>query len=826
MTGLWHDAKYGLRQLRRSPGFAGVAILTLALAIGANTAVFSLVYAVLLRPLGFPHADRLVTPLWSYGGATGVQSNVDEPTFRFWRENSRVFSSMAAYSGAGFNLSGAGVPERVSAQYVSSSFFPTLAFQPAIGRNFTPAENRGSGAPVAILSYALWQRQFAGDSAALGKTISLDGVPYAVIGILPASFQPIEQASVYVPLVRAPGPMLAGSNLEVVARLKPGISLSQAQASMQLVAKDYERTHPARKYPPEFGIALMPLSRFLGMGARNYLLLLFGAVGLVLLVACANVAGLLIARAAGRGGEIALRHTLGASRGRLARQLVTESLVLAVLGAAAGVPVAYAGLALLVRLVPSAGTSNPFLAQLSGEIMMHRSGIAINGWSLAFALGAGFLTAILFGLLPAWQSVGRDVHRAIKEAGLRSTAAASRARLRRGLVVAEMALAMILLAGALLLARTFSNLLSVGPGFDASHLLTVQLWMGGSRYKTSPALAGFYHSLTTRVDRLAGVRGAAVVSAGMPLGIGGNMPVTIESVPGIHSVDFRAICDCYLKTLGEPVLAGRAFNDSDTAGAAPVAVVNRAFARRYFGNRNPLGLHVTIGIPQMGAAFMDPPREIVGVVGDVKSQLDSPAVPTVFVPNAQANYATLSIFDAYGPTTLLVRTSGDPLRVAEPVRRAVAALDSSVPVGRIETMDQVRSASVGVERFLLTLMGIFAALALTLTAIGIYGVLSYAVAQRTGEIGVRMALGARPSHILRMVAGEAALLTVVALALGLAGALASTRLLGSLLFGVRASDPASLMLTAAVLAIVAMIACAVPAWRAMRVDPIAALHYE
>ncbi len=825
MTGLWHDARYGLRQLRRSPGFAVVAILTLALGIGANTAVFSLIYGVLLRPLAFPHASQLVTPAWNYGGANGIQSNVDESTFRFWRENSRVFSSIAAYSGGGFNLAGAGTPERVSAQYVASAFFPTLGVEPALGRNFTVAENQGSGAPVAILSHALWERQFAGDPEALGKTISLDGAPYTVIGILPASYQPIEQGDVYVPLMRA-GPMLGGQNLEVVARVKPGISAVRAQAAMQLVAEAYERTNPQRKYPPQFGITLLPLSRYLGMGARSYLLLLFGAVGLVLLVACANVAGLLVARGAGRSGEIALRHTLGATRGRLARQLVTESAILALVGAAVGVPVAYAGLRLLMRLVPSAGTSNPFLAQLSGEILMHRSGIGINGWSLAFALGAGFLTAILFGLLPAWQSVGRDVHRAIKEAGLRSTAAASRARLRRGLVVAEMALAMILLAGALLLARTFSNLLSVGPGFDASHLLTVQLWMGGSRYKTSAALAGFYHSLTMRVDRLAGVRGAAVVSAGMPLEIGGNMPVKIESVSGIHSVDFRAVCDCYLRTLGEPVLAGRGFKDSDTAGAAPVAIVNRAFARRYFGARNPLGLHVTIGMKQLGPAFQDPPREIVGVVGDVKSQLDAPAAPAVFVPIAQANYATVSLFDAYGPTILLVRTAGDPLRAAEPVRRVVAALDSSVPVGKIETMDQVRATSVGVERFLLTLMGVFAGLALALTAVGIYGVLSYTVAQRTGEIGVRMALGARPSHILRMVVGETALLTIISLALGLAGALASTRLLGSLLFGVHATDPVSLVATAAVLAVVAMIACAVPAWHAMRVDPVTALHYE
>jgi predicted permease len=825
MNGFWQDVRYGLRKLRRSPGFTVLALLTLALGIGANTAVFSLVYGVLLRPLSYPHADRLVTPVWSEGTSGNIRANVSMHEFRFWRDHNSVFASLAAFTGGGFNLSGRGQAERVSAEYVSPSYFPTLGVRPAIGRNFLPQENQGPGRPVAILSYGLWATHFGSDANVLGKSILLDGEPYTVVGVMPASFQPIEQADLWIPIARASGPMASGYNQEVIGRLKPGLSLTQAQAGMQLVAKEYERASPGH-YPPDFGIRLIPLQTFLGMGAQSYLLLLFGAIGMVLLIACANVAGLLVARAAARSPEIALRQMLGATRGRLVRQLFVESVLLALGGAVVGVPVAYGGLRLLLGIVPATQAENPLIAQITGALHTRSAGIGINGWSLAFALGLGILTAILFGVLPAWHAATKDANETLKEGGFRSTAAASRSRLRSALVVGEMAVTVVLLAGALLLVRTFVNLLRVGPGFETDHLLTVQLWMNGSRYKTSQAVADFYHSLSTRIDRLPRVVASGVTSGGMPLTIGGNFPVQIPGVRRIHSADFRAVDPGYFRALGAPLLAGRWFTASDAAGATPVAIVNQRFARRYFGNGNPLGRHIVIGATFPDKAYVDPPREIVGVVGDVKSQLSLPAVSTMFVPEAQASYATVALFGSVFPSVLLVRTIGNPLRQAVPVRRLVASLDSAIPVGRIETMNQVRAASVGMERFMLVLMGIFAGLALLLSALGIYGVLSYTVAQRTPEIGLRMALGATPADVLRMVFGYAGRLAALGAALGLAGAYGLTRLMGSLLYGVRASDPVSFLVTAALLAVVALCACAVPAWRAMRVEPVVALRYE
>jgi putative ABC transport system permease protein len=562
------------------------------------------------------------------------------------------------------------------------------------------------------------------------------------------------------------------------------------------------------------------------MGAQSYLLLLFGAIGLVLLIACANVAGLMVARGAARNPEIALRLTLGASRGRLVRQLLTESVLLALGGAAAGIPVAYAGLNLLLGLLPASRASNPLLAQFFDSLSVHSSGIGINGWSLAFALVLGFLTAIVFGLLPAWQTVRKDANETLKEGAFRSTAAASRSRLRAALVITEMAVTVVLLAGALLLVRTFANLLRVGPGFETDHLLSAQLWTNGGRYQTSPALAEFYRSLTARVDQLPSVVSAGVTSIGMPLERGGNFSVKIDGVPDIQSADIRAVDPEYFHALGAPLVAGRSFAASDAAGSAPVAIVNRSFVRQYFGDANPLGRHMVIGATIPDKSFVDPPREIVGVVGDVKSQLSLPAEPTMFIPDSQASYATVELFGTIFPTVLLVRTTGDPLLAAEPVRRALASLDSTIPVGRIRSMDQVRAASLGIQRFMLALMGIFAALALLLSALGIYGVLSYTVAQRTPEIGLRMALGAGPTDVLGMVLGYAARLAALGIVIGAVGAYGLTRLVASLLYGVRANDPVSFVATAAVLAVVAIAACSVPTWRAMRVEPVVALRHE
>ncbi len=825
MSAFMQDVRYGLRKLLRSPGFTVLAVLTLALGIGANTAVFSLVYGVLLRPLSYPHADRLVTPVWSEGKSGGIRSSVNIQEFRFWRDNSRVFQSLAAYSSGGFNLSGAGEAERVVAQYVSADFFPTLGVDPALGRNFLPQEDQGPGQPVAILSYGLWATHFAANPDVLGKTVSLDGQPCTVIGVMPRSFQPVDQGDLWIPLARLSGPQAGGYNLGVVGRLKSGVSVGAAQAGMELVAREFERAHP-RRYPPGFGIRLIPLQTFLGMGAQSYLLLLFGAIGMVLLIACANVAGLLVARTAARGREIALRQTLGASRGRLVRQLLTESALLALAGAIVGIPVAYGGLNLLLGLLPTSQELNPLIAQFVDSLGARSTAIGINGWSLVFALVLGFATAIVFGLLPAWQAATKDSNEVLKEGAFRSTAAASHSRLRGALVVTEMAVTVVLLTGALLLVRTFVNLLRTGPGFDTGHVLSVQVWMNGSRYQTSPAVANFYRSLTARIDRLPDVVSAGVVSGGMPLETGGNFPVKIEGVNDIYSADIRAVDPGYFRALAVPLVAGRSFTASDAAGASPVAIVNRRFARKYFGNANPLGRHIVIGATIPDKAFVDPPREIVGVVGNVKSELSLPARPTMFVPDAQASYATMELFGSIFPAVLLVRTAGDPLRVAEPVRRALASLDPGIPVGRIRTMDQVRGASLGLERFMAALMGIFAVLALLLSALGIYGVLSYTVAQRTPEIGVRMALGARPADVLRMVLGYAGALAALGIAIGAAGAFALTRFAASLLYGVRPTDPVSFVATAAVLAVVALAACAVPAWRAMRVEPIMALRYE
>jgi putative ABC transport system permease protein len=822
MGGFWQDVRYGLRKLRRSPGFTIVAVLTLALGIGANTAIFSVVYGVLLRPLAYPHSERLVTPVWLN---RGVRGTISLPDFRFWRDNSRIFQSLAAYTSSGFNLSGVGQAERVTGEYVTADFFRTLGVHPLIGRDFMTSEDSGTGAPVTLLSYGLWQQRFAGSPDALGKTITLDSQPYTIIGVMPPNFVSLESADFWIPMARAPRPMTSGSNLSAVGRLKPGVTLAQARAEMDIVAQAYEHTYP-RNYPRGFSAGIIPLQSFLGSSARTNLLLLFGAIGLVLLIACANVAGLLVARSAGRSREIALRLTLGAGRGRLVRQLLVESAILALAGAAVALPLAYFGLRLLLLLTPAAHSSNVLLAQLVGSLLPGTARIGLNGWSIAFALGAGMVTALVFGLLPATGAVRQGVNAALKEGGTRSTAGASRARLRSALVVGEMALTMVLLAGALLLSRAFVHLLHVGAGFDTNHKLNVELWMAGSRYHTNAAMADFYRSLTRKVDNLPGVVNSGVIGNGAPFSFGGNFPMRIEGTTHLASVDLRVVDPGLFRALGVRLIAGREFGTADARNSAPVAIVNRAFVRQYFDKGNALGRHVMIGAGMHDKTYVDPAREIVGVVGNIKGLLIMPIQPTAYVPAAQANFATVQLFASYFPVDLIVHTAVDPLRLATPVRQALDSIDPAIPLGGIKTMDQMRSSSLSIERFMMMLMATFAGLALALSAMGIYGLLSYTVAQRTGEIGLRMAVGASPASIMRLVLGYAGRLAALGIGIGAAGAYGLTRLMGSLLFGVRATDPLSFAATAALLAIVVLVACALPAWRAMRVAPVVALRYE
>jgi putative ABC transport system permease protein len=803
----WADARYGARMLARSPAFTAVAVLTLALGIGANTAIFSVINAILLRTLPYPDADRLVF-------LTEWSEQVPEMSFsvanlKDVRDQSSVFESLVAYNGQNFILAGdGGEAERVSGRQVSSGLFATLRKQPILGRAFTADEDKPGAEGVALLAEGFWERRFGRDPSILGKRLVLTGEPFTVIGVMPkglhGSWKTID---VFTPLLRREdqlgGEERRGSHpgIYVVARLKPGITVERARSEVKAIAARLAEQHPnssARQ-----SMTLESLHQAYVGDLRPALMVLLGAVALVLLIACANVANLLLVRAAGRQKEIAVRRALGAERARLLRQLLTESLLLASLGGLVGVVLAYWGVRSLVASLPAN--------------VPRADEIRVDGVVLAFTAGLAIVTGLLFGIAPAWRVSSGDVQQSLREEG-RGTAGPAHHRVRNTLVVAEIALALILLVGAGLLVRSFVRVLAADAGFQADGVLTASMPVPSARYPDGASKAAFIGRL---MERLKAVPGVQAASGALPLLGGWQSSFMLEGRPEpppgqSPSADITRVTPDYFRTMGLRVVEGRVFTDQDTAEVTPVAVVDETFARTHFPGESVLGKRLRFGGRQTKDAKW---LEIVGMVGHVKNYgVDQPSRVEVYLPYYQDTVT--------GGLTLIVRTDQDPARLAPGLRAAVKALDPEVPVYAIRTLEDLVSDRTAQRRLAVTLITVFAAVALLLAAVGIYGVMSYAVAQRTQEIGIRMALGAEREHILRMVLRHGTLMALTGVALGLAGAFGLARLITSLLFQISATDPPTFSVVPLLLIAVAVLACYVPARRATRVDPLVALRYR
>ena len=806
MQTIFQDLRFGARMLLKKPGFTLVAVITLALGIGATTAIFTIVNSVLLRSLPYPDADRLVFVGQEYQQG-GVQGS-GEPKFMFWREHSQSFEAMACYSGYGGargNLAGNGEAEYVSGLRVSEDFFRVLGVNPLYGRTFTKEEDTFGNDRTMILTYGLWQRRFGADQSIIGKTVNFNDKALTVIGVMPAHFRFGTDVGLFVPM-QARLNANSDPNAEVVARLKPGVGLEQAKAELKMIADKYRAAFPRGVQDGE-SVGATPYQQLFTDGIERLLWILFGAVGFLLLIACANVANLQLTYAAGRRKEIAVRMANGASGGRIVRQLLTEGVLLAIVGGMAGVLLAVWGTDLLVAALPEGML--PSVAE-----------IKLDWRVLAFALCTAVATGLLFGLAPAWQARKVDVNSVLKESSGRGGSA--RGRLRGALVVTEIALSLVLLIGAGLLARTFANLMSVKPGFDPQNVLTCQVVLDGQRYGTTETAANYYRNGLERISRLPGVESAAVVNK-LPLDWQFNMPVVFPEKPdSIQSVQFRMISPDYFRVMKIPVRQGRAFTETDNAAGEPVAIVNEAFVRRFFDGQGAFSRQLSVG---RGAN--DPLRQVVGVVGDIKqSSLDSAEPAMVFIPIPQVPDGLMRVIRTFTPAHFTIRTTGDSFGVVAAVKSELASVDSTVAVSQILSMEQITARSVSQQRFNMILVGLFAGLGLLLAAVGIYGVVSYSVEQRTNEIGLRVALGAQAADVMKLILKHGVLLAVIGVGIGLVASLALTRLMNSFLFGVGATDPMTFAAIAALLVTVALLACWIPARRATKVDPMIALRCE
>ncbi|MCI0392626.1 MAG: ABC transporter permease [Acidobacteria bacterium] len=813
MQNLWQDLRYGARMLVKKPGFTVIAVLTLALGIGANTAIFSVVYAVLVRQLPYTEPERL-TLLWTKLDKIGLEQNwVSEPEVLDFREQSKLFESFGVLFGSSFVLTGSGEPEQLTGAQVSTNFFSLLGTKLKAGRDFAPEEEKPGAARVAILSHSFWQRRFGGEQSVIGSTINLSGGPAAVVGILPPGFAlmiPSEahvtaNIDVWIPYAEDYEKQERHSHgLTVIARMRRGVTLAQAQEEMNTIAA---RLYPLHYTLTGFEVKVVSLHGDIVKKLRLPLLVLLASVGFVLLIACANVANLVLARAAAREKELAVRAALGARRIRLIRQLLTESLMLALAGGVLGVALAVWGVDALLTLSPA---DLPRLEE-----------VGINLWVLTVTLALTALTGILFGLFPALRASKTNMTQSLKDGSRSVAGGGSSQRLRSALVVAEIALSLVLLISAGLMMRSFMRLTRVDPGFIAHNVLTMKMTLPRAKYKDGAATANFYRQLLEKIQALPGVQSAAAISH-LPLSNdywGGTMTfegVTANAERGnlaSFEVDQRAISPDYFKTMKTPLLAGRFFAPQDIGSGTPrFAIIDETLARRLWPNASPIGRRMTFGrFPEKPETWV----EIVGVVKHIRHhRLDADVREQVYYP---------ALFTGM---TLAISTASDPLSLVGAVRGAVQSLDRDQPVYRIRTMDELMVGALAPARFTLLLLMIFAGLAAALAMVGIYGVMSHAVAQRTNEIGVRMALGAQQRDVLRLVVGQGMKLALLGVAGGLMVALLLTRLMHDLLFGVSATDPLTFALIALLLALVALLACWIPARRATKVDPMIALRCE
>jgi putative ABC transport system permease protein len=798
------DLKFAIRMLAKSPGFTLIAVLTLALGIGANTAIFSVVNAVLLRPLPFKDASQLVRLRETYKLVGNV--SVSYPDFLDWRQQSHAFADMSVVNNVNFNLSGIAQPENIAGYAVSPNFLTLLGVSPILGRDLLPSEEKPGTAPVALLSYQLWQSHLGGDPAVIGRSITLDGRSFSIVGVLPATFRFLDTTDVIVPIGFFAADFTDRAqrgDTDVVGRLAPGVTLSQAALEMNTIAARLAQQYPQTNHG--FGAHLESLREAFTGDTRLAVLVLFGAVVFVLLIACVNVANLFLVRGAARAREIALRQAFGASRGRLIRQMLTESLVLAFCGGALGLILGAWGISGLGHLLPADS--------------MQMMGVRMDLSVLLFAAAMIALVTFAFGLIPALQATRPDVHETLKEGGRSATSTRGQHRLRGALAIAETALALVLLVGAGLMLKSLYHLIQVSPGFQPARVLYMEMDLRTDQYSKDPAILNFWQQVLDRVRVIPGVESAALGTVVPLTGNHRRSDITIEGLPipgpgEFPHPDRHTVSADYITTMGTPLLRGRNFSDADNETAPDVALINSTMARRFFTDGDAIGKRFLWGHPGKDEKWIT----IVGVVADTKLYgLDNPARLEVYSPYRQRPSADMN---------LVVRSAVDPASLTSAIRSAVAAIDKDQPIFDVHTMQQLVDDSISTRRLTLVLLGIFSALALILAAIGIYGVMAYTVALRTQEIGIRMALGAQQKDVLRLVLGQGARIAFFGVAIGLAAAAALGRLLSTLLFSVSASDPITFAAVAVLLISVALLACYIPARRAMRVDPLIALRHE
>jgi putative ABC transport system permease protein len=822
MNTLWQDVRYGARMLLKNPAITAIVIVALALGIGANTAIFSVVNAVLLRPLPFEEADRLV--FINETSKVMDEISISYPDFTDWRNQNHVFERVGVYNRNSYNLTGYGDAERILTAQMSADLFSALRVNAAIGRLFTNEEDKPGGAPVVVLSYGLWQRRFGGQSSILNQALTFNGKSYTVIGVMPEGFQIPSRVEMWVPVGQLSGDanwQQRGNHpgLYGVARLKPGVTLAQAQAEMTNIAANLEKQYQDSNAGT--GVKIQPLLEIFVSNVRRTLWVLFAAVGFVLLIACANIANLLLARASARQKEMAIRAAMGAGRWRIARQLLTESVLLALVGGTLGLLVARWGIQFILYISPNA--------------IPRAREIGLDWRVLAFTIGVAFLTGILFGLVPALQAGVVDVHETLKETGRGTT---GRHWLRSSLVVVEVATTLVLLIGAGLMIRSFYRLQKVDPGFSYQHLTSFTVSVPQKKYPNLEQREAFFKRLLENSRGLPGVEGTAAAS-GLPLGNNGwqtSFTVEGQPLPPRNQTPLMEAClvtPDYFRVMNIPLKRGRYFNDHDdrsflagkdlskldddqrTMAGVNSIIIDEEFARRYWPNEDAVGKRIRLG----GADPKAPVLTVLGVVGRVKMEglsQDSNRVQGYF------SFAQMP----FSGMTVITKAAADPNQLVASLRQQVKAIDPDQPIYNIRTMDEIRADSVAPERLNLTLLSLFAGIALVLAIVGIYGVMSYTVTQRTHEIGIRMAIGAQPRDVFRMVIRQGMMLALIGVAFGLVGAFGLTRLMTTMLFGVEPTDPATFASIAVLLTGVALVACYIPGRRATKVDPVVSLRYE
>ena len=812
MNNFLQDIKYAVRMLAKSPGFTATAILTLALGIGANTALFSVVNGVLLNPLPFPQPDRLVAVYAK--SPTFEESSITYPNFLDWHKDNRSFSSLAGFRSEDYNLTGAGQPERLHGHQISADFFSTLGIQPVLGRDFRPEEDQAGANPVALISDGLWKRKFGSSPEVLGKTLALNGKPHTIVGVFIGHVPIFRPSDVYVPIGQWTDPTFRdrriSMGMDAVGRLKPGVSIQQAGADMDSIGQNL-----AAEYPDAdkgIGIALVPLKKDTVGDVQGILVVLLGAVGFVLLIACANVANLLLARSTGRSREFAIRSALGASAARVIRQLLTESVLLSLTGAGIGLLLAKWGTLAMIAAMP--------------ETLPRAEEIGIDPRVLLFTLGIAVLTGVVFGLFPALKALQTDLSDTLKESGRGSSG--TRHRTQRVFVAFEMAMALVLLIGAGLMLRSLGALWSINPGFNPHNVLAFSLSLTSTDAITADQLRAKYHASVEQIEAIPGVEAVSMLGGSLPMTGDSELPFWIEGQPKpatqqeMPSALFYLVTPGYQSAMRIPLERGRFITAQDDQHAPNVALIDASFARKFFQNQDPIGKHVNLSL-------LDVSPEIIGVMGHVEHWgLGNTAHQDL---QAQIYLPVWQVPDRFWPllangSDYVARTSAAPMGSVNAIRAAAEKFDPTAVVYGARPMEEVVANSIATKRFSMVLLSVFAALALLLSAVGIYGVVSYLVGQRLREIGLRMALGAQRGDVLRLVLGEGAKMALIGVGFGLAGALLLTRFIRQLLYGVSATDPLTFVGVAAVLTLVALAACYFPARRAMRVDPIVALRYE